>query len=638
MAGKKSGSTKGGGGGKGLDRKAVRRFVRTRGPSFLKDPNVTSIGVGYKNGDPAQGECLVFSVGAKAEGAAALEALDTRELPKTITIDGVEVPTDVIQRKFEPSYEVVETEALNPRKIRANPVRPGISVSHKDGSAGTIGLIVYDDESGAPCILSNWHVLHGAAGEVGDNIVQPGPHDDNNILGNFCGDLMRSHLGPAGDCALARVRGRQIDRKVFELDVVPSRLAEVDLGDTVIKSGRTTAITRGVVRRIDVIARIDYGAPGMKEIGCFEIGVDPEFKPDNGEVSMGGDSGAAWLISENGEATDIFAGLHFAGETRDSTDEHALACYPISIQRKLGFSIAPPAAPTAVEGAEEGGVPRSGYDPRFLGVDAPIPEMSLGIKRDAVNFGRAQTIPYTHFSVCLSAKRRLPRFVAWNIDGARRVILGRHDFRIDDRIDPAHQWDNSLYKNNKLDRGHIARRADLAWGPVPEARQANLDSFFFTNIAPQHERFNQSSKSGLWGELENMVLEQADAQDIRLSVIGGPLFRDDDPSYRGARIPREYWKLLAYRAADGMLTSSAFVLSQMDMLHDLEALDLDPFRLFQVSIDDLEQRTGLGFAAYRSSDVVAHPERAASVREVARQIESVDAAVREIVSADQISF
>lgn len=587
-------------------REALRSYVRTHGAGFLRDPNVTSIGVGRKNGD---GEiCLVFTVGRKA-APSVLEALGTRELPKRIEIDGFAVATDVVERRYEPSFRIVEAEAADILKTRLDPVVPGASVSHVDGTAGTLGLIVFDGETGAPCILSNWHVLHGPTGEIGDPIVQPGPHDDNNRADNVCGTLLRSHLGAAGDCALARLQGRGFERAIHGLGVIPARIAEVELDDPVVKTGRTTGTTYGIVRRTDVMARIGYGgAVGDREIGGFEIGPDPARPAANDEISMGGDSGSAWMIAEGDAATDIFAGLHFAGEGSGNPDEHALACYPRSVRKKLNFELAPP--PRMVldgDDAEAMGA-RSGFDPDFLGFPAPMPGMSLSIKRDAVNFGRAQTIPYTHFSVCLSARRRLARFVAWNIDGTRQVRLGRHGFRLDPRIDANLQWDGALYRDNKLDMGHIARRADLAWGPVPEARQANRDSFCFTNIAPQHARFNQSSRGGLWGRLENLVLEEAASRDIRVSVIAGPVFGADDPEYRGARIPRDFWKMIAYRGANDRLTAACFLLSQNDLLSDIEAFDFDPFRLFQISVTELSERTTLDFGAYGDADITLRAE------------------------------
>lgn len=202
------------------------------------------------------------------------------------------------------------------------------------------------------------------------------------------------------------------------------------------------------------------------------------------------------MIAGDDGATDVLAGLHFAGETSTNPDEHAVACYPNSVRKKLRFDPAPPANSAAGGAAEEEMQYRTGFDERFLGVDAPMPGVSSDIERDCVKYGGRIHIPYAHFSVCLSRGQRLARFVVWDIDGEHKVVLGDHSFRTDDRIADRHQIDNVLYRDNFLDRGHIARRVDLAWSPVDEARQANKDSFHYTNIAPQHERINRSSLTG----------------------------------------------------------------------------------------------------------------------------------------------
>jgi endonuclease G len=597
---------------------ALRSHVRAKGNDYLKDPNITSVGVGLKNGSGPVS--LQFTVGQK--GTSALETLDTTEIPSTIILaDGTVVPTDVLERSYKPAFELVDVEALDDRKVRRDPIQPGISVGHPgDRSAGTIGLIVFDRTSGAPCILSNWHVLHGNRGAIGDPVVQPGPFDDNNVAGNVVGKLLRSHLGNAGDCALARIEQRSIERPVLDLGATPARMCRVALGDKVVKSGRTTSVTYGIVRRVDVIAKIDYRAPaGEQPIGGFEIGVDPAHPPTDGEISMGGDSGSAWMIASGSRATDIFAGLHFAGETGGSTDEHALACYPLSVQKKLDFVLepaAPPAGGTRKAQAASGpDLLRSGYNPLFLRVPLPLPGLSAAVRTDAFLFGGQPLIPYTHFSVCLSKSRRMARYVAWNIDGSRIVRTGRDEFQLDPRIPAARQIGNEAYLNNKLDRGHIARRADLVWGEVEEAKQANADSSYYTNIAPQHERYNQSSRKGLWGNLENLILEQVDVQDIRMSVFAGPLFADDDLLYRGIRLPREYWKLVAY-VVGGDLRLAAFILSQEPLLSDLEAINLDPFKLFQVRVADLKPRAGIDFGDHGGVDVVERPEAAIVPREL----------------------
>ena len=617
---------------------ALRRFIRARGGEYLDDPNITSIGIGHKNGD---GELsIVFTVSAKAEESD-LETLQTKMLPEKIEVEGYTFVTDVEQRQYNPSFEVVPPQAPNPRKTRSDPIFPGSSVCHVAGTAGTLGMIVFDADDGAPCILSNWHVLHGPHGLIGETIVQPSPADDNNVAGNACAALLRSHLGPAGDCALAKVQGRAVSRILHGLNVIPKKMADVDLGDKLVKSGRSTGVTYGIVRRMDVMVQVTYDSGiGTRTIGGFEIGVDPARPSPNGEISSRGDSGSVWMIANGAKSTDVFAGLHFAGEGTGNTDEHAIACYPLSVQRKLRFVLEPPANLSLDDDPAETGVGRAGFNAEFLGIPAPMPSMSLAIKRDAVNFGSMQTIPYTHFSVCLSAKRRLARFVAWNIDGSRRVVLPSHDFKTDTRIDAVHQTDNALYADNKLDRGHIARRADLAWGPVHEAQQANQDSFFYTNIAPQHERFNRSNIAGLWGRLENLILEQANTQGIRVSVLAGPIFdHANDPEYRGIQIPSAYWKLIAYRAADGKLSSSAFILSQRDLLHDFESLDFDSFRMFQVSVEVLATRTSLGFDSYKASDAFKNPSRAAHEAFV-RIDEGANArsGMREVIAVENITF
>ena len=182
---------------------------------------------------------------------------------------------------------------------------------------------------------------------------------------------------------------------------------------------------------------------------------------------------------------------------------------------------------------------------------------------------------------------------------------------------------NELYSNNRLDRGHVARRVDLNWGSIAEAKKANKDSFFFTNITPQHQNFNQSSRGGLWGELENAILDDVNVEDLRISVMAGPIFSDDDPTHRDVQIPREHWKLVAYRDidSDDVFKVKAFVLTQRDLIRDLETLELEPFRLFQVSLENLHSRTGLDFGELENFDAfgagsISQPESRSQAIEI----------------------
>jgi len=270
---------------------ALKAFVRRIAPTYLEQKNVTSVGIGYKikDGERTREICVQFTVEAKV-APEALESIDAVELPESFEIEGVQIPTDVLQRTYKTHASVVNAVALTTtdRKSIVNPIVPGVSVGHRDISAGTVGCVVYDAQSGTPYILSNWHVLNGPTGNLGDQIVQPGRHDDDRVDRNVIGNLVRSHLGVAGDCAIATVEYRQLDDNIFGLDTIVSEVGEPELGDHVVKSGRTTDITYGIVNRIHVTVKIDYPQVGEVEIGCFEIGPDSEKPASGNEISMGG--------------------------------------------------------------------------------------------------------------------------------------------------------------------------------------------------------------------------------------------------------------------------------------------------------------------------------------------------------------
>jgi endonuclease G, mitochondrial len=315
------------------------------------------VGVGYKikDGQETDELAIQFTVGKKLTPER-LMAEGLQALPETITADdGTVVPVDVIERSYEPSYQIIddptitilEAEELTANQIRRSrldTIMPGISVSHVDITAGTFGGVVFDALNGTPYILSNWHVLNGPTGNVGDQIVQPGPLDDGNILSNGVGRLVRSHLGLAGDCAVASIIGRGLDGRIFELNVIPRRIGKASIGDKVVKSGRTTGVTYGVVNRVGVVINIDYGGDfNDQQIGGFEIRPNPDKLPANGEISGGGDSGSLWMVDSSGSDKDVVLGLHFAGETDPNPSaEHAVACNIHSVLEKLRITFSNP--------------------------------------------------------------------------------------------------------------------------------------------------------------------------------------------------------------------------------------------------------------------------------------------------------
>ena len=238
-----------------------------------------------------------------------------------------------------------------------------------------------------------------------------------------------------------------------------------------------------------------------------------------------------------------------------------------------------------------------GYDPAFLGTPLPLPTPSTPVR----------TLPYPHFTVLLDPARRLAALTAVNIDGSTLQDLPRTgDWRLDPRAPDDEQTGPAVYARNDLDRGHLVRRRDPGWGDTSVARAATEATFFYPNAAPQAAGFNQSKE--LWLGLEDHVLGYAEGTDQRLSVFTAPVLADDDPPYRGIRIPLRFWKVAAWHGPAG-LAAAGFVLDQSDLVDTAQGVLATPplgaFRTFQVPIADVGALTGVDLGPLIDADVLS---------------------------------
>lgn len=267
---------------------------------------------------------------------------------------------------------------------------------------------------------------------------------------------------------------------------------------------------------------------------------------------------------------------------------------------------------------------RKGYDPDFLDISVPLPKLSTSMKKNTVEVpaqfrvaGDRFNLAYHHYSLAMNRKRRFAWYSAANIDGKVRPTLPKRsddEWFIDPRIDspeaPKFQLGEELYATKKTDRGHLTRYLDVAWGTEQEALKALADTFHFTNACLQLSEFNQTQAR--WQGIEQFLLERKAKKDkMRISVITGPIFRQNDPKYQNkfmdapVRIPLEFWKVCALIRDDGTLSATAFILSQDDItsLPGFEAfLDV---KEVQTTVANLEKRTGLKFPVLRDNDHLA---------------------------------
>jgi endonuclease G len=260
-----------------------------------------------------------------------------------------------------------------------------------------------------------------------------------------------------------------------------------------------------------------------------------------------------------------------------------------------------------------------GYDPNFLGVKIPLPKPKGKMLKFVAKLksGNGSILDYYYFSTIHHSVRKMPMISGINVDGDPELRIDtfkRKDVWLrDNRLDYEMQLDDAFYKTSGFDKGHMSRREDADYGTSGELAKKFADlTCIYTNACPQVPELNRSNKKGLWGKLEEVVLEKgADlekGQFAKISVFNGPIFDDDnDRFFRSVQIPMQFFKIIVWFNEAKKLQATAFKLSQENLVGgiDFEKLDFDTnaqFKEFQVSLSNLEKLTGLDLSDIKPFD------------------------------------
>ncbi len=149
------------------------------------------------------------------------------------------------------------------------------------------------------------------------------------------------------------------------------------------------------------------------------------------------------------------------------------------------------------------------------------------------------------------------------------------------------------YDGYGYDRGHLAPCNDFRWSKI-----ATSESFYYSNMSPQHEDFNQ----GMWLELENQLRKYVLLYKVPLVVVTMPILRDDLPkvkrSLNGVSVPEKFAKAI-YDPVNKR--GIGFVMENKKLEGPLET--------YAVSIDDVEEISGLEIFRNVSEDIEARLEK-----------------------------
>lgn len=272
---------------------------------FLQQRNVCGVGVGWKikGGRYTNDLSIVVLVTRKL----AVHALSSDDL---ILKEAEGIKTDVLETGVisAPPPRLTKVGVDFRRRSRQRPAPGGCSIGHWQVTAGTLGCLVKRDA--LYYILSNNHVLANEnVARTGDPILQPGKYDGGTYPSDKIAELSYfEHISfnygtNKVDAALAfpgYPYSQVVTHNILGIGE-PTGFTSANLGDRVIKSGRTTGITRSHIIITDATIRVQY-SDGKTAI--FENQLITT------RMSAGGDSGSV-VLKDDG--TRRVCGLLFAG-------------------------------------------------------------------------------------------------------------------------------------------------------------------------------------------------------------------------------------------------------------------------------------------------------------------------------------
>lgn len=210
-----------------------------------------------------------------------------------------------MRRSKKPLWQsVAEFEVQGPLSSRQRPVKGGWSIGHSQTTAGTLGCLVCDRTDSHKVYILSSHQIARPNAKKGDPILQPGPIDGGHSPKDIIATLER-RLQPDPnsednlDAAIAVVTDRSFVSPEIEGIGHLAGVAPAEPGMGVMKVGRTTGLTFGEIKKVDVSVRVNYG-------GGVVIPFTGVIQCDG--MSAAGDTGAILMDEEKRAVGILFAG------------------------------------------------------------------------------------------------------------------------------------------------------------------------------------------------------------------------------------------------------------------------------------------------------------------------------------------
>lgn len=254
-----------------------------------------------------------------------------------------------------------------------------------------------------------------------------------------------------------------------------------------------------------------------------------------------------------------------------------------------------------------------GYDPDFLDVRLPLPGFSPALADRVLRRRELRDqvfATYGSITIAMHGTFGTALFAAQNIDRTRPAVDAESaSWWADSRIGRDNQLDPGYFTSNPWDQGRIARLATFpSAGILDDGSPASDVTYVLANGCLQHRHFDQRH----WRALETWAGPPGRCAAERTSVVTGPIYGGHPRSIhpdrqRPALIPAAFFKIVAWTDRSGALGARAFIMAQdADAMNGGGATDtsarrnarpFQDFQCYQVSIREIEERTGLVFDA-----------------------------------------
>ena len=223
-----------------------------------------------------------------------------------------------------------------------------------------------------------------------------------------------------------------------------------------------------------------------------------------------------------------------------------------------------------------------------------IPLVSFG--QSYLPKSNGELVTHVYYTLSYNEKHEQAEWVHYYLDKNRISgnIARTNNFRVDNKVSTG-SASLADYKGSGYDRGHLAPAGDMKRDKISMSQ-----SFLLSNISPQNASFNR----GGWKKLESLVRAWAENNALYVTTAGVLENNLKTIGFNQVSVPNRFYKLI-YNPKDQKMI--AFLMPNKKVTL--------PLASYIVSVDKIEDLTGIDFYSHLDDDLEEKLESQKSIKE-----------------------